>query len=422
MKCLFTPFWTSFFVFVPAVFSQTAFGADSDKSAMNHYEVLRVPESASIEEITLAHKIRRGKVHPDRNSKPGAEEEFEAVQAAFAVLSNPNERKIYDNWLRSERASQPPASYRSPPPPASLKSINNSIRVASREAKGTLDRELHRQYRYSQGFRDEQYWKRRGEIGAALRNRFEEITPESGLPQNLKIPRSALHFPQAASFLAEKGADLRFALIEALLMREPATFGALIRHDMTLINTTNEKETPLFNLVLEKISSSQEEAVRHYNQPSCPPSCYGSWKKTAEGWDDLANEILSGGKVDLTLRDAKGKFALLKALEEDLKIYQRIFRIAGDSYLTDEDKTRLIEAASDNQNRQAISFFRSRSPVEDSSLTALGEFRQRAAKQLGGSDQAIPLPGKATIHLPGPKDGEKNCRPGLFKRLLGKKN
>ncbi|MFI6095039.1 DnaJ C-terminal domain-containing protein [Lentzea sp. NPDC051213] len=66
--------------------------------ARDFYEALGVPSGASAEEIQRAyHKLAR-QLHPDVNRDPGAEDRFKEVSEAYAVLSDPAQRKRYDQF------------------------------------------------------------------------------------------------------------------------------------------------------------------------------------------------------------------------------------------------------------------------------------------------------------------------------------
>jgi molecular chaperone DnaJ len=63
------------------------------------YAVLEVPRAASEDEIKRAYRKLARAHHPDVN--PGnkqAEEKFKAISAAYEVLSNPEKRKLYDEF------------------------------------------------------------------------------------------------------------------------------------------------------------------------------------------------------------------------------------------------------------------------------------------------------------------------------------
>lgn len=68
------------------------------ESKRDYYEVLGVSKSASDEEIKRSFRKMAKQYHPDVNKEPGAEEKFKEIGEAYAVLSDPNKRKQYDQF------------------------------------------------------------------------------------------------------------------------------------------------------------------------------------------------------------------------------------------------------------------------------------------------------------------------------------
>jgi molecular chaperone DnaJ len=69
-------------------------------NSKDFYEVLGVAREASPEQIKSAYRKAALQHHPDRNpeKKPEAEESFRAASEAYAVLSDPQKRSVYDRY------------------------------------------------------------------------------------------------------------------------------------------------------------------------------------------------------------------------------------------------------------------------------------------------------------------------------------
>ncbi|RRD35296.1 molecular chaperone DnaJ [Leucobacter sp. OH2974_COT-288] len=62
----------------------------------DHYETLGVSRDASEQEIKKAYRKLAMQLHPDRNPSPEAAEKFKEVTHAYDVLSDPEQRRMYD--------------------------------------------------------------------------------------------------------------------------------------------------------------------------------------------------------------------------------------------------------------------------------------------------------------------------------------
>ncbi|GAA6108910.1 dnaJ homolog subfamily B member 12 [Tachysurus ichikawai] len=68
------------------------------KQCKNYYEILGVQKDASDEDLKKAYRKLALKFHPDKNHAPGATEAFKAIGNAYAVLSNPEKRRHYEQY------------------------------------------------------------------------------------------------------------------------------------------------------------------------------------------------------------------------------------------------------------------------------------------------------------------------------------
>ncbi|MBQ8659571.1 MAG: molecular chaperone DnaJ [Bacilli bacterium] len=67
-------------------------------SSRNYYDVLGVSKTADEKEIKSAFRKLAKQYHPDINKEPGAEEKFKEIGEAYAVLSDPEKKKQYDQF------------------------------------------------------------------------------------------------------------------------------------------------------------------------------------------------------------------------------------------------------------------------------------------------------------------------------------
>lgn len=69
-----------------------------DRIGTDYYDVLGVKKSASQDEIKQAYRELALKYHPDRNKDKGVEDKFKEINAAYAVLGDPEKRRQYDSF------------------------------------------------------------------------------------------------------------------------------------------------------------------------------------------------------------------------------------------------------------------------------------------------------------------------------------
>ena len=74
---------------------------------LDHYTTLGLSSAASLADIKKAFRLKASALHPDKNSAPDAAERFRAVQEAYAVLSDADKRKAYDDNRRRNLLDSP---------------------------------------------------------------------------------------------------------------------------------------------------------------------------------------------------------------------------------------------------------------------------------------------------------------------------
>ena len=64
----------------------------------DYYDVLGIDKEVSQDNIKKAFRKLAFQFHPDRNKEPDAEEKFKEISEAYAVLSDPDKKRQYDNF------------------------------------------------------------------------------------------------------------------------------------------------------------------------------------------------------------------------------------------------------------------------------------------------------------------------------------
>jgi molecular chaperone DnaJ len=62
------------------------------------YKLLGVSKTASADDLKKAHRGLVRKFHPDVNKEPGADARFKEIQEAYDILTDPEKRKMYDQF------------------------------------------------------------------------------------------------------------------------------------------------------------------------------------------------------------------------------------------------------------------------------------------------------------------------------------
>jgi DnaJ-class molecular chaperone len=78
----------------------------------DHYAALGLASDVSVAEVKDAFRRKASLHHPDRNPSADAAEQFRAVQEAYAVLSDPQRRRAYDDNRQRSLLDDPLATAR----------------------------------------------------------------------------------------------------------------------------------------------------------------------------------------------------------------------------------------------------------------------------------------------------------------------
>ncbi|MEY8848868.1 J domain-containing protein [Psychroserpens sp. XS_ASV72] len=72
-----------------------------------YYELLKVEDGADLDTIKKAFRREIALYHPEKNSSENARQHFEKLVEAFDILSHPDKRRAYDDWLKQQANNKP---------------------------------------------------------------------------------------------------------------------------------------------------------------------------------------------------------------------------------------------------------------------------------------------------------------------------
>jgi curved DNA-binding protein CbpA len=78
-------------------------GRETASTGPNHYQLLRLPPTASAQDLRQAFRTLSKLYHPDTTLLPTplAEEQFRQLQLAYLTLNDPERRRAYDSQLQA---------------------------------------------------------------------------------------------------------------------------------------------------------------------------------------------------------------------------------------------------------------------------------------------------------------------------------
>jgi curved DNA-binding protein CbpA len=120
--------------------------------AMDFYQILGVPPTASYEQVKAAYRVLARQYHPDLNpGMPHAEETFKMINVAYEVLKDPERRAKYD--LLRAYGIDPSNVYRRNPEEIDLEELLVIFRKEFDEFVNAVIKDLRRFFRSLNPFR-----------------------------------------------------------------------------------------------------------------------------------------------------------------------------------------------------------------------------------------------------------------------------
>ena len=104
-------------------------------AARDYYEVLEVARTADGDAIRHAYRRLARELHPDVSTEPKAEERFRELTGAYAVLSDPSARLLYDRFGYRGRGSGFTSARRGSSDAPVLAEVNVDVYEAARGAR-----------------------------------------------------------------------------------------------------------------------------------------------------------------------------------------------------------------------------------------------------------------------------------------------